>query len=249
MSGAPFPDRVRALICEDEPLAIRALREYMKDVDWVEIVGEARTGRDAVRLIHKLEPELVFMDIRMPGISGLEALDIITHRPAIVFTTAYDEYALPAFELGAVDYLLKPFGRERLLETLSRVRVRLIGEGAVAMQGTARSAQRPDRIFARSRGALVPVPVSAVVRLDATVSGCAVRTASGSFDLDLTLTELLAKLDSKDFVRVHRAHAVSLEHVRRITRYDDRRLTLHLADGSTLITSRRGSQEVRRLLD
>jgi len=131
MGGAEPGVRVRAVICEDEPLAVRALRLYLKDVDWVEVVGEARNGRDALRLIHKLEPELVFLDVRMPGLTGLEVLEALTHHPAVVFTTAYDEYAVSAFDFGAVDYLVKPFGRDRLVETLDRVRVRLVGEGVV----------------------------------------------------------------------------------------------------------------------
>ena len=128
MSNSDPLRAVRTLICEDEPLARRAIREYLRGVEWVEIVGEAANGNDAMRLLHKLEPDLVFMDVRMPGLSGIEVLDAATHRAAVVFTTAYDDYAVTAFELGAVDYLVKPFGKERLLETLSRVRVRLVGE-------------------------------------------------------------------------------------------------------------------------
>jgi DNA-binding LytR/AlgR family response regulator len=133
--------RVRAVICEDEPLAVRALRQYLKDVDWVEVVGEARNGRDALRLIHKEEPELVFLDVRMPGLTGLEVLEALTHHPAVAFTTAFDEYAVQAFEFGAVDYLVKPFGRDRLVETLDRVRVRLVGEGVVGRGRTGRPAR------------------------------------------------------------------------------------------------------------
>ncbi|NNM32620.1 MAG: response regulator, partial [Gemmatimonadetes bacterium] len=149
---------VQALICEDEPLARRALRTYLQDVSWLEVVAEAATGPEAMRMIHKHEPELVFMDVRLPGVSGLEVLDAIHHQPAIVFTTAFDEYALPAFELGAVDYLLKPFGKARLLETLDRVRVRLLGEGLLpAPTGGGSRPRRPasGRVFARARGALV----------------------------------------------------------------------------------------------
>ncbi len=128
-AGADSLGTVRALICEDEPIAVRARREYLSDVEWVEVVGDAREGGEAMRLIHKLEPDLVFMDVQMPGLTGVEVLEAVTHRSAVVFTTAYDEYAVKAFELGAVDYLVKPFGRERLLECLGRVRVRLVGEG------------------------------------------------------------------------------------------------------------------------
>lgn len=245
--------RVRALICEDEPLAVRALREYLKDVDWIEIVGDARDGREAARSIQKLEPDLVFLDVQMPGLTGLEVLEIVTHRPAVVFTTAYDQYAVTAFEEGAVDYLLKPFGRDRLLETLNRVRVRLVGEGVLAAGdgdevGTRGAAGRPtERIFARDRGALVPLEVNDIVRLEAADNGVEVVTPSGRYELDATLTELEGRLDPSDFVRIHRAHIVNLAHVVSIRRYDDRRLSVRLDDGETVVASRRGSRSLREL--
>lgn len=241
---------IRALICEDEPLGVRAIREYLRGVDWVEIVGEARDGREALRLIHKLEPDLVFMDVRMPGMSGVEVLRAVESRPAVVFTTAFDEYAIPAFELGAVDYLVKPFGRERLLETLDRVRVRLVGEGrsAATPEGAPappRAIRYASRLFARHRGNTVPVSVAEIKRIDAVAGGVALVTPAGTLELDATLGELEKRLDPSDFVRVHRAHLVNLAHVTSIRRYDDRRLTLRLDDGSTLVTSRSGSQALR----
>ena len=256
MSEADSGESVRALICEDEPLARRALQEYLKDVAWVEVVGEAKNGREAMRLIHKLEPDLVFMDVRMPGLSGLEVLDAVTHHAAVVFTTAYDEYAIPAFELGAVDYLMKPFGRDRLLETLSRVRVRLVGEGAMgggaaedALPGKARAhAGAPvTRLFARDRGSLVPVLVDDIIRVEATTVGVELVTASGTFELDTSLTSLTKRLDPEDFVRVHRAKMVNLAHVVSIVRYDERRLSVRMNDGATLVASRRGSQALKEM--
>lgn len=244
---------VRALICEDEPLARRAIREYLKDVDWVRVAGEAADGNEAMRLIHKLEPELVFLDMRMPGLSGLEVLEAVTHRAAVVFTTAYDEYAVSPFELGAVDYLVKPFGKERLLETLARVRVRLLGEGVGGSAGTADSDAPPEgrcvrRIFARRKGGIVPVATAEIVRVDATPTGVRLTTKNGRLDLDGTLGEVEDRLDPSDFVRVHRSHIVNLAHVSSIRRYDDRRLTVELADGSSLVASRQGSKALREMI-
>lgn len=243
--------RVRAVICEDEPLAVRALRRYLKDVDWVEVVGEARNGKDALRLIHKLEPELVFLDVRMPELTGLEVLKALTHHPAVVFTTAYDEYAVSAFEFGAVDYLVKPFGRDRLVETLDRVRIRLVGEGIVgngeAVQGGA-GKRFPPRLFAQYRGNLVPVPTCEIVRVDASSGGVTLVTRMGSFDLEATLTEVHTRLDPQDFIRVHRSHIVNLAHVTGIRRYDERRFTVQLDNGASLVTSRQGAKELRSIM-
>ena len=239
---------VRALVCEDEPLARRALREYLKGVDWVDLVGEAADGREAVRSIHKLEPDLVFLDVRMPELSGLQVLEMVTHRAAVVFTTAYDEYAVSAFELGAVDYLVKPFGRERLLQTLSRVRVRLLGEGAASGdQDDVPRSPAVRRLFARHRGTMVPVRTADIIRVDATAGGARLVTDSGIFDMDATLGEVEQRLDPSDFVRIHRSHIVNLGRVTGIRSYDERRLEVCLTDGSTLVASRHGSRLLRNV--
>jgi len=239
----------RVVICEDEPLAVRALREYLRDVDWIEVVGDARNGSDAVRLIQKLEPDLIFLDVRMPGLTGLEVLERITHHTAIIFTTAYDEYALSAFEVGALDYLVKPFGKERLLESLDRVRVRLVGEGIAGRRGRAESgAHYAARLFARHKGGIVPVSVDRIVRIDATSGGVSLITDGASFSSDASLGEIQERLNPKEFLRVHRGHIVNLSHVAKIEKYDERRFLIRLDDGSRLVASRRGSQALRELM-
>jgi two-component system LytT family response regulator len=239
----------RVLICEDEPLAVRALREYLKDVDWVEVVGDARNGSDAVRLIQKLEPDLVFLDVRMPGLTGLEVLEKITHRTAIIFTTAYDEYALSAFEFGALDYLVKPFGKDRLMESLDRVRVRLVGEGLAGKTGRhGPGAYYADRLFARHRGGIVPISVRQIVRIDATSGGVSLVTDAAAFSSDASLGEIQERLNPKEFIRIHRGHIVNLSHVAKIEKYDERRFLIRLDDGSKLVASRRGSQTLRELM-
>jgi two-component system LytT family response regulator len=252
MTGPADLKSVRALICEDEPLAIRALREYLRDVSWIEVVGEARDGRKALRLIHKLEPDLVFMDVRMPGLTGVEVLEAVDNRPAVVFTTAFDEYAISAFELGAVDYLVKPFGRDRLVQTLDRVRVRLVGEARAAAgdaKGVPNGESYPTRIFARHRGAMIPVTVADIRHVDAVDGGVSVVTPEGAFDLDVTLGEVAGRLNPDDFVRVHRAHLVNLAHVVSIRRYDQRRLSLRLDNDTAIVGSRRGSQLLREVME
>jgi two-component system LytT family response regulator len=249
MSTADGFGVARVLICEDEPLAVRALREYLKDVDWIEVVGDARTGSDAVRLIQKLEPDLVFLDVRMPGLTGLEVLETITHHAAVIFTTAYDEYALSAFEFGALDYLVKPFGKERLMESLDRVRVRLVGEGLAGKRrrdGT--GAYFASRLFARHRGGIVPISVDQIVRVDATSGGVSLVTAGATFSSDASLGEIQERLNPKEFLRIHRGHIVNLAHVTKIEKYDERRFLLRMDDGSRLVASRRGSQILRELM-
>ncbi|MEM7414976.1 MAG: LytTR family DNA-binding domain-containing protein [Gemmatimonadota bacterium] len=241
---------VRAVICEDEPLALRAMQEYLKDVEWVQVVDTASDGRAALRVINKHDPDLVFLDVRMPGLTGIEVLEALEDKPAVVFTTAFDEYAVSAFDHGAVDYLVKPFGRDRLVRTLDRVRVRLVGEGGAGRRTASAGAEVDyvDRLFARHRGAMIPIAVSDVSRLTAADGGVEVHTDRGVYTLDSTLGEVEQRLDPKDFVRVHRAHLVHLGRVRRIGRYDERRLVLTLDDDSTIVASRKGSQSLRGMM-
>jgi two-component system LytT family response regulator len=218
----------------------------------------ASDGREALRLIHKHEPDLIFLDVRMPGLSGVEVLEALRHRPAVVFTTAFDEYAITAFEHGAVDYLVKPFGPDRLMRTLDRVRVRLVGEararraredGAADEVGEVNGAPHLERIFAKHRGSIIPLPVDQIRHLEAVDGGVEVHVGDKTLTVDSTLGEVESRLSPKDFVRVHRSHVVNLAHVETIRRYDDRRLELTLDDGVRIIASRRGSRQLRDLIE
>jgi two-component system LytT family response regulator len=120
--------KVRALIIEDEVMARTALRNFAARVSWLEIIGEAADGATAVGMIDELCPELIFLDVQMPVFSGIRVLELVRHQPFVVFTTAFDEYAVTAFELGALDYLLKPFGIDRFLKSLDRVKRHLEAE-------------------------------------------------------------------------------------------------------------------------
>lgn len=246
---------VRAVVCEDEPLARRAIQDYLEDVAWVQIVATAGDGKESLRLIHKHEPDLVFLDVRMPGLSGVEVLEALQHRPAVVFTTAFDEYAVAAFEHGAVDYLVKPFGKERLIQTLDRVRVRLVGEARARRardaggRSTGGGERHLERIFARHRGTIVPVPVREIRHLEAVAGGVELHAEGGTLTLASTLGEVESRLDPRDFVRVHRGHVVNLAHVRGIRRYDDRRLQVILDDGTTIVASRAGSRSLREMIE
>ena len=145
--------KLKTMIVEDEPLARRALRELIDEVDWLELCGEAADGKQAVAEIERLRPDLLFLDVHMPELSGLEVLNRIDYQPAVVFTTAFDRYAVTAFELEAIDYLIKPFGRRRFHATLERVQRRLTESAAAettAGNETTGEDQEPlRRIFAR----------------------------------------------------------------------------------------------------
>jgi two-component system LytT family response regulator len=245
--------KVRALIVEDEPLPRRALRALVEEVDWLDLVGEAADGRQAVERIDALHPDLVFLDVHMPELSGIEVLNRVEHQPAVVFTTAFDRYAVAAFELEAIDYLIKPFGRKRFHATLERVRRRL-ADAAPPPQPLpgerARAALEGDslqRVFAHKGNRIVPLQVVDVARFSACDDYTEVHCRGETFLLPLSLQALERRLDPARFVRVHRSHVVNLDHVRLMRPFDERRLEIELADGSKVVASRAGSQKLREL--
>jgi len=243
----------RAMIVEDEPLARRTLREFIDEVDWLELAGEAEDGRRAVEEIDRLRPDLVFLDVHMPELSGIEVLQRVRHRPAVVFTTAYDQYAVAAFELEAVDYLVKPFGRKRFLQTLDRVRQRLdSADDLPPVAERANEALRREpltRLFARKGDRIVPLQVATVSRIDGCDDYCAVHSDGQTYLVHLRLNDLEQRLDPGRFLRVHRSHILSLDHVKEMRPHGDRRLEVVLHDGSVVLASRAGSTRLRRLLN
>ena len=243
-------DRVRALVVEDEPEARRMLRDFLSEAPWLELVGEAADGREAVTAIYRLEPGLVILDVQLPELSGLEVLERIHRRPEVVFATAFDRYAVAAFELGALDYLVKPFGRERFRRMLARVRRRMLGDPeappSLERARTALGEAPLRRLFARAGDRIVPIPVTAVLRIQARGDYAEVHAPGGPFLLHVSLTELAARLDPGRFVQIHRSHIVNLDAVRLLRPYDERRLLVVLSNGEEIVASRTASEALRR---
>lgn len=242
---------VRVLIVEDEPLARGTLRGLVEGTDDLELIGEAADGPAAARLIDEHLPDLVFLDVELPGISGLKVLERARHAPAVVFTTAYDRYAVAAFELEAVDYLVKPFGRRRFRETLARIRRRLEAE---SLRPGLPSITWPPvrgplrRLFARVGDRVVPIAVDRISRAEAQGDYVAIHHEGREHLLHVSLGDLEERLDPERFLRIHRSHLVNLDDVRELTRYDERRLSVRLKDGTTLVASRAGSRKLRELI-
>ena len=243
--------KTRALIVEDERISRERLRELLEHVEWIECVGEAADGISALRMIDEMHPDLVFLDIEMPGMTGIEVLSRITHDPAIVFTTAYDRYAVTAFELEALDYLLKPFGSKRLAAALERVRKNLDGGGEPSVAERARAAlgsREPfSRIFVRDRGRIIPIAVDGIDRLEAEDDYVGVHSGGKRYLVYLTMSEFEARLDPQRFVRIHRSHIVNLDKVAAFLPEDGGRLSIEMKDGTKLNASRTRARELRHL--
>jgi two-component system LytT family response regulator len=242
---------VTAVLVEDEAQARLNLKEFLDGVAWIEVVGEAADGHTAIDVLDRLRPDLVFLDVRLPEFDGLRVLERVRHAPEVIFTTAYDEHALAAFEIGALDYLVKPFGRERLVKALERIRRRFsVAAGSPAAAERLNAALRPapiDRLYARDRDRIVPVPVREIRRIAAQGDYAEVHAEGGTHLLHISLTELEARLDPRVFRRVHRSHIVNLDAIVHLRRYDDRRLVIMLADGAQVVASRAASEKLRSL--
>jgi two-component system, LytTR family, response regulator len=241
--------RLSTLIVDDEPVARAGMRHMLAEVDWIACVGEAASGPAAVEAIDRLRPELVFLDIQMPGLLGTEVLKQVRHQPLVIFTTAYAQHAVTAFELGALDYLLKPFGPERLQATLERVRaaVGVPVAPALARLGEALSRAPLSRLFVRSGRSIVPIAVSSVAWFEAVGDYVAVHAERSTPVLHVSLNRLEERLDPARFLRIHRTHIVNLDHVAAFRRQTNGSLVAELVDGSVLAVSRSKAQELRNL--
>lgn len=241
---------VRVLIADDEPLARAGLRHLLQDIDWIRCVGEAADGPATVTAIERLQPEVVLLDIGMPGCSGIDVLrQLPAPTPRIVLTTAHAEHAVTAFELGALDYLLKPFGAARLDAALARVRAAL-GESlppVLDRYGEMLGAGPMRRLFVRSGRSIQPIAVAAVHRFEAVGDYVTAYTSGGEHLLHLALSRLEARLDPQQFARIHRAHLVNLDQVVRFRRELDGRLTAVLTSGVELPVSKSKAQVFRKL--
>lgn len=239
---------VSVLIADDEPVARAGLRDMLSDVAWLTIVGEAADGPAAVKAIDTLRPELVFLDIQMPGMLGTDVLAAVEHQPFVVFTTAFAQHAVAGFELGALDYLLKPFGKERLSKCLERVRAAM-GEphtlSAFGRMSEALGKGPMSRLFVRSGGGVIPVAVKDVAWFESSGDYVLAHAGRSRYMLHLALNRLEARLDPARFARIHRTHIVNLDHVVAFRRKDAGRVVAEMDDGAKLPVSRERAKELR----
>jgi two-component system, LytTR family, response regulator len=248
--------KVTALVADDEPLARRRLTALIADVPWAEQVGEASDGAAALEAAARLRPDVLFLDIQMPELSGVqvvERLRALEPTPAVIFTTAFDQYAITAFELEAVDYLLKPFGTHRFLAAFERARILVQMRGAAAELDRARSILSPnaraplDRIFVRDGNAVLAVLLADIERIEAQDDYVMLHTQRKCYLVSLRIRHLEARLPNPPFLRVHRSHIVNLDHIDRMVGLDDSRFEVRMNNGTVVPVSRARSQEIRRL--
>jgi two-component system LytT family response regulator len=242
----PTP-RLRALVVDDEDLARRLVREYLQGHADIELVGECENGLDAVRQIGALAPDLVFLDIQMPRLTGLEVLELTGRRAGVIFTTAYDEHAIKAFELHAVDYLLKPFCKSRFDDALARART--LHAGAPGLDAlVARRAAPLERILVRDREQVHVIPIEQVECIEAQGDYLAIHADGKCHLKPQRISEIEEQLDATRFLRVHRSFIISLAHLQAIERPGPDRHAARLRSGKRVPISRSGYEKLRTLV-
>jgi len=235
---------IRAVIVDDEELARRLLREFIAGESDIEIIAECANGFDAVKVIGESAPDLVFLDVQMPKLDGFEVLELVGRDVAVVFTTAYDQYALRAFDVHAVDYLLKPFSAERLAEALARARERLQrGERLPTQEivGDMRAhAGQAGRVLVRDGSRVHVLSMERIDYVQAQDDYVSFRCDGKDYLKDQTLAQAEAALDPAKFVRIHRSYVLNLDRLARVETDERENRLAVLADGRKLPVSRAG---------
>ncbi|HUL16452.1 MAG TPA: response regulator [Terriglobales bacterium] len=244
--------KLRALIVDDEELARHVIRELVAAHPEFEVVGECANGFEAVKAVAEFKPDLLFLDVQMPKLTGFDVLELIEPDTAVIFATAYDEFAMKAFEVHAVDYLLKPVGKERFDAAIERAKNR-IGEkkpSATELSAAARpTGQFAERLVVKDGTKVTLIPVAKLDYAEAQDDYVALASEGKKHLKQQTIASLEASLDPKLFVRIHRSYLVNLERVARIEPYGKESRLAILASGARLPVSRTGFARLKALLD
>ena len=247
---------IRAVIVDDEELARYLVREYLNQAGGVEVIAECANGFEAVKAITERKPDLVFLDVQMPKLDGFEVLELIDPSIAVIYVTAYDQYAMRAFDAHAVDYLLKPFSPDRFKKAIERARLRL-GEpapvkpriSATELSAAARPPeQKLERIVVKDGAKVHIIPIEKLDYVEAQDDYVALRSEKKNYLKQQTISSVETQLDPKKFVRIHRSYIVNLERIARIEPYTKDSRVAVLTDGTQLPVSRSGHARLKELL-
>ena len=244
-------NNLRVVIVDDEPLARALLREYLQSHNDVDVVAECANGFEAVKAVVEMKPDLVLLDIQMPRLDGFEVLELIGDDINVIFVTAYDQYAVRAFEIHAVDYLLKPVSPERFSEALQHAREKISRhEHTPVAQLTAvrERGSRTERILIREGANVHVVPVGKIDYVEAQDDYVSYRAEGKNFLKQQTLAEVETSLDPSRFVRIHRSYILNVERLAKLELYAKDSHAAILRDGTRLPVSRTGYSKLNSLL-
>jgi two-component system LytT family response regulator len=246
-------EKIRTIIVEDEELARNLLRSYIKDQQNIELLCECENGFEGVKAINEMKPDLVFLDIQMPKITGFEMLELLEHHPEIIFCTAYDQYALKAFEFNAADYLLKPFSKERLLAAVEKVNERLEkkmeGEDVVEKLNNYPREEYLDRVVVKDRHKIHIIPADHIRYIESMDDYVLIYTTEGRFTKQKTMRYFESSLDPHHFARIHRSYIVRIDQIVQLQQYEKESYVAILHDKTKLKVSKSGYKNLKDLLN
>lgn len=249
---------ISAIIVEDEKPARDLLKAYMSEIETLKLLGEYDNGFDGLKAINEAKPDVVILDVQMPKLTGFELLEVLEHQPEVIFTTAYDQYAINAFEKNAVDYLLKPFSRERFSEAIHRLEVRLEKKEQDTDAGgsierirkhLAESEEKLHRVVIKKAGKIHVISTGDIHFLEAQDDYVMIWTGEGKYLKQQTMKYFESHLDPEQFVRVHRSYIANVSSIERIEPYEKANYILILKDGNKVPVSRSGMQVLKSKLD
>jgi two-component system, LytTR family, response regulator len=245
--------KIRTLLIDDEALARTLVQNFIKADPDFEVIGEAGDGFEAIKMINELKPDLIFLDIQMPKLTGLELLELLPNPPVVVFSTAYDQYAIEAFEKNAVDYLLKPFSRERFSKALQKIKEKIEAKVDVKeeIKNLLTTPPHPDkaldRIVIKDGSKIEMIPFEDITYLETYGDYVWIYTEKGKFLKQKTMKEFEELLPST-FLRVHRSFLVNISYIQKLELYEKNSYQLLLKNGVRVGVSKSGYKELKETL-
>ncbi|RPE12393.1 DNA-binding response regulator [Chitinophaga lutea] len=240
---------IKAVLIDDEPLARELVREYLQAYPQITVLAECNDGFEGLKAIQQHQPDLLFLDIQMPKINGFEMLELVDKIPCVIFTTAFEEYAIRAFEVNAIDYLLKPFSRDRFDKALQKMLERKteLTQELLDTAGRDMPAQH-NRVVVKINGRIKIIPVQDIHYLEAADDYVKIVTQEGAFLKNKTMSFFERMLDAQQFIRVHRSYILNVGQITRIDPYEKETYLAILKDGSKILVSKTGYPRLKEVL-
>lgn len=242
--------KIKVIIIDDEKLARDIVKEYLQKHNQFELLEECENGFEGLKKINELKPDLIFLDIQMPKLTGFEMLELLDEPPLIIFTTAYDEYALKAFEVNAADYLLKPFSKERFGSAVNKV-LSAENENKTIVKKVKEDnspQEKLDRIVVKKQNDIIIIPLDKILFLEAQDDYVAVHSEAGYFLKQKRMKFYEQNLPEKEFVRIHRSHIINLAHLKKIELIEKDTYHAILKDGKSLPVSKSGYSRLKEII-
>ncbi|MBK0404131.1 LytTR family transcriptional regulator DNA-binding domain-containing protein [Adhaeribacter sp. BT258] len=245
---------MKAVLIDDEPLARMLVKEYLQNFPQINVVEECNDGFEGLKAISQHQPDLVFLDVQMPKVTGFEMLELLEEPPAVIFTTAFDEYAIKAFDAHAVDYLLKPFSPERFNQAVEKfLQKNATPESKkttkALLETVGKTEEKLDRVVVKTGTKIRIIPESEILFLEAEGDYINIHTPEGRFLKTKTMQYFEDALDPKKFVRIHRSYIIQLAQITKIEPYEKDTHTVVLKNGARLPVSRNGYAKLKQVLD